>query len=423
MIQVSRTDAVVLMKDGAGGAIRARSRGQRVLIVLQVGASLVLLASASILYGAFHRILRIDPGFDTRGLARLSVEFRSAKLDSTEQRVYYARLLERLRAEPSIEKVSLASIVPPASWPRPSRVFHLGEEPSTERLSEPDFNGGISAYVDGASPGFFDVMGIPIQLGREFTSADDATHQRVTIVSRRLAKALWPGEDPIGKMVSWPSRRGPARLPMQVVGVAGDVRHVTLAEAPSNVLYVPHAQNPALAKTVVYRARPGMSPGYERLKHLVSDVDRRASADGDRGVDSQIDDQMRTQRIVSRWIGAFGVIAMVLAVVGLYGVISQSVVQRTRELAVRSAVGATPNSLARLVLADGARLVGLGTVVGLIGASAAIRMHSVFSTVQAVDFTTGLVAIGALAAATIVASCLPARRAARLDVVDALRSD
>ena len=417
--QVSRTDIGILMKDGAGGAIRSRSRAQRLLVVGQVAASLIMLGSAAVLFAAFRRTLHIDPGFDSTGLKWVMV--RTDKFDTTAQRRFVADVVLRSRSDPSLGPIALTSAAPPAPWQALSRVFRGEETPTQQALNEPGFTDGSRAYVDAISDDLFKVLRVPFVLGRDFTTEEVETTAPVAIVSRRLADELWPGQNPLGRMISWPTARGPQRAPMRVIGVVADIHHSTLAGGPSPVLYVPNTMRLRLSPLLLYRDHGGAQSST--LRTLLKSMNAEIEGD-DLVATNFVDDDMARQRVVSAWSGVFGVIALLLAASGVYGVIAQSVYQRTRELAVRAAVGARPGQLLRLVLSDGVRLSAFGAIIGAIGVILSFRVfRSMFPGMEAVDLRAAAISVIVLAAATLLASFIPARRAASLNPVDALRSD
>lgn len=420
--QVSRTDIGLLMKDGAGGAVRARSRTQRLLVIAQVAASLVMLASASTLFGAFQRTLRIDPGFDTVGLRRVLVNVSGKRFDSIETRRFANELLMRARADTRIGTLALTSAALPAPWMNASRVFRAEDAPSGTALADPAFTGGSRAYVDAISDGYFSVLGVPILLGRDFTPDEVIGRASVAIISRRLADALWPRQNPLGRVIAWPSARGVARPPVTVVGVVGDVHHATLSGGPSPVMYLPDVTRLRSSPFLIYRAHGGVATAA--LSQLLASMKSDLSLTGENAT-NLVDDDLLRQRIVSAWIGVFGVVALLLATIGVYGVIAQSVYQRTRELAVRAAVGARPGELLRHVLADGVRLAAFGTMLGALGVALAFQslLRTSFVGMQVRDLATSAIGVVVLAMATLLASFIPARRAARLSPADALRSD
>jgi predicted permease len=420
-LHISRTDVGILMKDGAGGGIRSRSRMQRGLVVAQVAASLVLLASASILFGAFTRTLRIDPGFDPVGVKYIYANLPDGRVDTTLARQFFDEMLVRARSNPRIGSVALTSAAPPSPWLNLRRVFRGEETPSRESLNDPSFAGGSRAYVDAISNDLFAVLRVPFLLGRDFTADEVASRADVAIVSRRLADEMWPHQNPLGRMISWPAPHGPQRPPLRVIGVVADVHHATLAGGPSPVLYITNALRLRMSPLVMYRDRTGAASAA--LRALLTSMKSEPEVD-DVKATNFVDDGMARQRVVSAWIGVFGLIALFLAGIGVYGVIAQSVYQRTRELAVRAAVGAKPSELLRLILADGVRLAVTGTVAGVIGVVVSFRvLRGMFAGMETADLTSAAIAVLALAAATLLASFVPARRAAKLNPVDALRSD
>jgi predicted permease len=422
-LQATHTDIGALMKDGAGGAVRRRSLGQRSLVVFQVAASLVLLSSALVIDRAFQRVLEVNPGFVARGLSFDYLEERSIGYDSTRQRALYRQLYDEGRTAPEFAAVALSSTIPPQEYSTRVSVFHPGDEPPPGMLDGHEFELGTRVSVDAVSPNLFDVMRVPIVAGRAFTMSDDRRSEPVVIVSQTLAAKFWPNANPLGQYLSWPPLRGPGRAPMRVVGVASDTRHQSLTAPPPLVMYVPFTQHPELTPAVIVRGRNDVAPTAAQMHAFLSRVDPRVPTYGASRLVDHLESEARPQRLASRWIGAFGVIALVLAGIGLYGVLAQGVLQRTRELAVRAALGATPSSIAGLVVADGLVLAIVGVCVGALASVWAGRgLRSVYNGV-AFDAPATVMALGVMALATLAATWLPARRAARLNPVDALRSD
>jgi len=412
-----------VLKDGAAGAVRRRSLGQRGLVAAQIAASLVLLASAAMVFDAFHRVLATDPGFDARGLTTASPDLRQAQLDTAQMIAYRREWLRQAGSEPSIAAVSVASVVPPAPWEHQQWVFRGGDEPPPNARLGDSPAGGMRAYVDVVAPAFFDVMNLPIALGRSIGEGDNESAAPVVVVSRRLAAEVWPNESPLGKMLSLSPSHGRRRPPMRVVGVARDVRYASVFTDAPAVAYIPIAQHPGSGLTFVMRSRDGRSVSATTIRRIGALVDSRVPMYTN-DVTDLIDDQLHSQRVASAWIGAFGAIALLLAAVGLYGVVSQGVLQRTRELAVRSALGATPGSLAALVIGGGLRTVAVGATTGMLAGAAVLRvLESQFAGVSAVDTRAAAVALVVLCATMIGACYLPARRASRLNPAAALRCD
>jgi len=414
----------LLLKDGAAGAVRRRSIGLRALVVVQVSASLVLLTGAAVVFSTFRRTLAMDLGFDAHRLTSIRIASREAGYDSTRQVQLNRELLRHAELQPGIAHAALASVVPPAGWASTGWTFRGGEAPSPSIGVSNNPAGGVRSFSDVVSPDFFETMRIPIVAGRAFLPADDERAEPVVVVSRSLASQLWPGENAIGRLFSRAPLRGQARPPLRVVGVAGDTRHSLVTAEPKPTYYIPFAQAPQTNPVLVMRARDDTPLSAAWLKQLVADVDPAVSMMTLESPTERVAEQLQPQRVAGLWIGAFGVMALVLAAIGLLGVVAQGVLQRTRELAVRLALGATPTNLVELVIGEGMRLALLGVIVGGFAAIGAWRIiRSQVAGVALIDARGAVLAGGALLFVMLVASYLPARRASRLDPAATLRAD
>lgn len=409
-----------VLKDGAAGALRRHSVGQRALVAAQIAASLVLLASAAMVDDGFRRVLARDPGFDAAGVTVAGADLWQAQLTPEQITAYRRAWMARAAAEPSIAAVAVAQTVPPAPWDRPQWIFHGGLQPSVPPRRGDTPAGGMRVYVDAVSPGFFDVLHLPITLGRGFLESDDEHSAGVVIVSRRFAERAWPHENPLGKTLSLPATRRP---PMRVVGVAADVRFTSIFDEAAPVAYVPIAQHAGTGVNFVLRSRDGGAVPDRIIRHIGAEVDARVPMSTN-NVTDEIDGELRPHRVASAWIGVFGAIALLLAAIGLYGVVAQGVLHRARELAVRSALGATPRGLVSLVIGEGLRVATVGAVVGVLAGAATMRViESQFEGVSIVDARAAVVALAVLAAAMLAACWIPAQRAGRLDPAGVLRSE
>ncbi|HKV49906.1 MAG TPA: ADOP family duplicated permease [Gemmatimonadaceae bacterium] len=423
VVHVMHVAPGAVLKDGAAGAVRRRSLGQRALVSLQIAASLAILASAAVVFSTFRRALATNPGFDARGLTVVGADLWQVQFDSAQMIAYRREWLRRAAAEPSLAGAATASVVPPSEWARAGWVFRAGEAPPPGiRLGDVPAR-GTRAYLDVVSPGFFDVMQLPIVMGRGFRESDDDRDEPVVIVSSRLATATWPNESPLGKVLSYSVPGDTRRSVMRVVGVAGDVRFTSIFDDEARVAYAPVAQHPGQNLRFVVRSRNPEVPADAIARRIGTAADPRVPVYTN-AVTGSIDEQLDPQRVASAWIGVFGMIALLLAAIGLYGVIAQGVLQRTRELALRAALGAEPRGILSMVIGEGMRIATIGAGLGTaIGATALRVLQSQFPGISVGDARGAAVAL-AVVCVTLVAACyVPARRASRLNPSDALRCD
>ncbi|HET7622170.1 MAG TPA: ABC transporter permease [Gemmatimonadaceae bacterium] len=265
--------------------------GQRALVVVQVAAALVLLASAAIVYNAFRRVLAVNLGFDASGLTVVSADYWEPRLDSAGAIAYQREWLRRAAEEPGIAAVAVSSVIPPAAWARARWVFRGGEElPPGTRLGDSPA-GGMRTYLDIVSPGFFDVMKLPINMGRGLLESDDDRGERVVVVSRRLAEIAWPNENPLGKMLSLRATEE-KRLPaMRVIAVAGDVRFASIFDDAPAVAYLPAVQHPGETHSFVVRSRDGGDVPDATIRRIGTATDARVPI-STTSITGEIDEQL-----------------------------------------------------------------------------------------------------------------------------------
>lgn len=422
-LQIFQLAPGAVLKDG-GGAGRRSLRGQRLLVLVQVSASLVLLSGSTITYSAFRRVLGAHERFEPGALTDARLDADASKRDTTAQMVFFNEVLARTAADPAIEHAALATTIPPFQWSTSLIVFRRGEEPPGGSSAEQRTAAGVRVNAIQVSESFFRVMRMRVSPGRGFAPTDTRTSEAVVIVSRRMADVLWPAADPLGKVLTWNPITGPARPPLRVIGVAEDTREASLSEPPPLAMYLSIEQRPAARLNLLVRGRNGTPVPASSIRQLVASIDPRVTVLGGQTLRDRLQSHVRPQRTASAWVGVFAVLALLLAAIGLYGVVMQGVLQRTRELAVRSALGATPRRILAMVLASGAQLTMSGAALGAAGSVIGVRLlQSLFGGVEAGDVRPMVAAAAVLGAAMMVAAYLPARRASRLDPVDALRSD
>jgi predicted permease len=424
--QVARVDpAVLLREDGRTGTAGRGTRWlRRTLVAAQVALACVLLVGAGLLLSSFRHLLAVDPGFKADHVLSLRVNPPASRYaDDPALATYADRALGVIRALPGVDAAGITSSLP-----------FGGSYSSSVILAEGYAMGPgesvLSPNLVRVTPGYFEAMGVPLSSGRYFNDGDVQGSPRVVIVDARLAKKFWPKGDAVGRRMYFPNSPQEVGQPgekttwLQVVGVVGDVKLYGLTGAENSrvgAAYLPHAQDPArgIGFAVKTAGDPVVMAGAvrEALRIIDPELALYDVLSMPERVDRSLDDR-RTPMLLSL---AFAAVALVLASIGLYGVLAYQVGQRTREIGVRMALGSQPSGILRLVLGEGAALVGAGLFVGLAGA---VALRGVIASqlygVGALDprVIAGVAAVLALAA--LFASVGPARRAARVDPVVAL---
>jgi predicted permease len=422
-LQVLRLSPGAVLKDG-GAVIRGSSSGRRLLIVAQVSGSLVMLSAAAITFAAFHRVLDAHQAFDPGGLTDGSLDVGKATPDTATQIALVRAVLARANADPRFAGAAVATTIPPFEWASSVLAFRGAEAPPVGSSAERRAATGTRVNAIQVSESFFDVMRIPIIAGRGLAATDTRATEPVVVVSRRLAGVLWPSRNAIGQEIAWPPVEGPGRPALRVVGVAEDTRDASLSDEPPLAMYLPFTQQPSSWFDLLIRSRTGAPMAASTIANLIASVDPHIAVRSGRTLRERLWDEVAPQRRASAWIGVFAAIALLLSAIGLYGVVEQNVLQRTRELAVRCALGATPGGILTFVLGAGARLLVVGVLLG--GATSVAGVHALRRIFPSVDVSDPLPLLGAAVVLTIVllaATFVPARRASRLNPAEVLRTD
>jgi putative ABC transport system permease protein len=402
-----------LAGDGRRTASAPTSAARRLLIAIDVALAVVLLAGAGLMIRSVSRLMAVNPGFDPNGVLTLQISMNGARYAKDSQVVITGdAILDRIHSLPGVTAAAFAGQVP-LGGDFDTRAFRVEGRP----VSADDLQ--VERYS--VTPEYFTAMGIPLVRGRLFTDRDRDNAQRVVAVGERTARLVWPNDDPIGQRIRFGAKDAPFYT---VVGIVGDVRHYEMAKPPTPQFYVPQRQFTDSFLVVVVK-----TAGDPRS--LVADV-RRAiwSAASDVpvfGVDTLSDlvaKSVGSRRFVMVLLELFGAVALLMTAVGIYGVISYSVAERTREIGVRSALGATRGDIARLILRSGLATVVAGLAGGCLMALGLTRyLQSSLFGVGAADPLTFSGVIVALFGVTLAAQALPAARATRVDPVVALRQD
>ncbi len=423
-MQSLKVDLTNSLKSGLPGSGVPRTRLRSALVIGQVAFSFVLLSGAGFVLRGLYRIVAANPGFDVQHVAMVAVNLDLAQYSEEKGRAFFIDMLNKLNTMPGIVSASVAGTVPPTEWPGAVAIFHPGQEPPPEVLQAREFELGLRVNINHVAPSYFRTLAIPLLQGRDFTDRDRPGAPGVVIVSHKLAEKMWPGENPIGKQISYPLWEGPRRPPFEVVGVAGDVKHVALTSDAPLLLYIPVFQEYDGRARVVVRTASDPHAGIVLIQRALAATDKHVAPSFAQTGPEHSADSLWQQRMAAGWIGAFSLMALLLAAVGLYAVIAQSVVQRTREVGIRLALGAIPRSVAALVIRQGLLLALAGLSIGVpaaIACNGLVRRY--LAGIDGRGFSS-LAAISVLVVLVVLASCsIPARRAARIDPIEALRCE
>jgi len=406
-----------LKSGGSAEAGNPRWRLRDALVVFQVALSLLLLVGAGLCARSLQKLQRLDPGFEPSKVVLLSFDLGLGGYSDERAGQFAGQLLERVRALPGIEAASLASATPLDG--------NLGGM-SIDRLEgyEPGRDEHPSADLVLISPGFFHTLSVPMLAGRDFTQADTRANTKAVIINHALAERYWPGQNPVGKHLyqnDFGDGQGGA---WEIVGVARDVTSHRVQQAPSPTMFRPLTQWPAKALTLAVRTAVEPSAAITTLRGLFKSLDANAPVFNSYTLEQQKDATLALQRMAALLITGFGTLALLLAALGIFGVLTYSVSQRTREIGIRMALGARITNVLALVMRQGLTLVLIGMLVGLFGAVALTRLLRGFLyEISALDPLTFASAVVLLAGVSVLACWLPARRAAKVDPMVALRHE
>ena len=441
LVRVSVKDLErTLRETGTGARGFAGSHLRSLLVVAQMALTLVLMIGAGLLVRSFYRLVRIDPGFRTENAVAMSLSVPSSptdekrykqfmqsyrrlleqgiapdadvqlSADEDRQRLFQNQLLERLSSIPGMVAAGVINELPLAG-DTPNGTFLIDNNPAKK---------GNADYRL-ASSGYFAALSIPLLRGRMFDASDSPTSPHAAVISQSLAQRYWPNEDPIGQTIQFGNMDSDLRL-LHVVGVVGDVRGYALDQPPAPTVYGNALQRlPSSSYTVVARGQSEASSLVPAMREVVRGIDPQLPLKF-RTLDEIFSSSLDRQRFSLVIFGVFGVVALLLAAMGIYGVTSYTVAQRTQEIGIRMALGAQMQDVLKLVLSSAMTLVLIGAVLGLVGAYAATRvMSSLLFGVAPTDLATFVAVPLLLFVVALVASLIPARRATKVDPLVALR--
>ncbi len=411
-LQSTKPTLVPALKDSNNTVPDARRRyGIRdALVVLQVAASLVLLIGAGLFVRSTIAAYRTELGFDINGVLLASVDPGRQQMSQDQGEAFYRNLLDGVRTLPGVQAASLAMNIPVQA--AGSRSTFTPEGYDAEEGEDLELNFNV------VTPGFFEALGVPLIRGRAFTTSDDADAPPVLLVNREAAERFWPGQDPVGKRMQ-NTANGPW---IEVVGVVATGRYRNVREDPLPYVYVPLSQFYQPTMTLAVRTMSEPAALLPSVRSEVRRLDATMPLFGVETLEDHLDAALSQERSTATMISALGALALLIAAVGIYGVMSYTVSQRTQELGIRTALGARSTDVLSLMLGHGFRLALAGVIVGTVASLALSRLVTGF--VVGVSPTDPLTFVGVAMLLTVVAllaSLIPARRAARVDPMKALR--
>ncbi|MDQ6622434.1 MAG: ABC transporter permease, partial [Verrucomicrobiota bacterium] len=405
------------LKEGGRGSTSGvrRNRVRNALVIAEVALALVLLVGASLLLKSFVRLQNVDPGFEPRGVLTMELSLPVAKYARGKPVVdFYRELVRRVQALPGVEAAALTSILPLSGTNSDSSFTIEGRDSKVDRVS-PD------EEIRSVTPDYFKALKIPLLQGRDFDARDDIDAPKTVIVNQSFAKKWFPNQDVIGKRITFSDTRKPDPEWITIVGLVGDIRHRALDLDPKPEYYLPHPQNPSRAMVLAVRSAQDPRALTASVRKELRQLDPELPAANVRTLEQVTSDSIAPRRLSVALLTVFAAVALVLASVGIYGVMSFLVVQRTHEIGVRMALGAQRRDVLMLVLGRAARLVSLGTAIGLLLALFSSRaLGALLYNVRAFDLTTFVVIPLVLALVALLASFIPARRATKADPMIAL---
>jgi predicted permease len=419
-LAVSRADlGGALNESNPRGGLGGRGHLRSVLASSEVSIALVLLIGAALALESFALLMRVRPGFDPKNLLTFNISLRPKDKPGIEKRlpIYYGAMA-RIRALPDVEQVALIDALP--LEPGRDVLFTIEGGSGREEAA-----GALDADFRAVSPEFFQTMRIPFLRGRGFSPSDNAGSEQVVVINQSMARMFWPNQEPVGQRIWIGKPMGPEWTepgPREIVGVVGDIHGGSLASAPDPTMYLPYAQRPIVEAYFVIRTRKSPQAAIPQIQHAMFQVDPDLPLAQLKTMDEVVSDSVTDWRFRTILLGVFGGVALFIAVIGIYGVISYSVAQRTQEIGVRMALGAQRTDVLKMVVGQGFKLTLTGVGTGIVGALALTRfLSSLLYGVKPTDPFTFIAVSLILTGVALLACYLPARRATKVDPMVALR--
>jgi putative ABC transport system permease protein len=418
-LHLSKTDLTESLKEGrgaGGGARKNRVRG--VLVIAELAIAVVLLVGAGLLIQSFWRLQHVNSGLQAQNVLTFNVSLPEARYSSEKQARFYRDLANRVRSLPGVQAAS-AALPLPLSGDRFSVSFEIDGRPVAPK-DQP------SADLFMTEPDYFRTMGIPLLQGRDFNERDEHNSTPVVIVSDRFARQFFPGENPVGKRIkpgisTWDNDDSKMR---EIIGVVADVRNRALNTEPKPVYYLPESQVPFSELAVVVKTSNDPRALVSSVTREVQGMDSELPVFSVKTMDEYVSSSVAAPRFNTTLLAIFASVALVLTVIGLYGVMSYSVAQRTNEIGIRMALGAQTRDVLRLIVKDGVKIVVIGLLLGMGGALLLTKLlETLLFGVTTRDPLTFLFIAALLSVVAMLACCIPALRATRVDPLEALRCE
>jgi predicted permease len=405
-------DLQAALKPAGRGSTPGGRRWADLLVGVQVALAMLLLVASLLLTSSFARLSRVDVGFDTRNVLTVPLDLPERTYPEPRRHAFFDEALTRIAALPGVESTA-------ATATDPFRQFGFANDVTPEdRAADAPPSGFTQAGWRSVTPGFFRTLGVPLLSGRDFTSDDRDGAPPVAVVSRSLAVRLWADGNAVGRKIYW---GGVGGRPRTIVGVVGDIRDVTIDADPVPTMYLAYGQLPLNAMTLVVRTHGEVSGTAAGIRREIRALDAALPVPDVRPLEANRMAAISAPRLRTVLLAVFGTAALLLASIGLYGVVSFTVAERTREIAIRVAIGARPSQVAGIFFKRGIRLTAVGGAVGLIAAwQLSSVLRSLLFRTDAHELPLFVLAAVVLSAVALAASYLPARRAAQLDPLAAL---
>src|SRR5436190_2213000 len=413
----TRVDAIDSLRDGSKGSSGLQSvRLRGALVIAQIALTLVLLVCAGLVWKSFAAITRVSPGVQIDNTLSMVLTLSPTRYDTGPKRTeYYKQVLDRIGAVPGVESVAFTQTMP-FTWGIPANFSIYGVPDDAAKLPP--------AYYDSVSPSYFATMHIPLIAGRTFVETDNDAAPKVVVLSQSAAKKFFPTEAPVGKRLTLPpSRQQPNLVALEVIGVVGDVPRDGLNSVTPYQAYATLNQRGWPFATLLVRSPLPVETLSQTIQRAIVEFNPEQTISNVSPVRTLVKSSLTQPQLYLTLFGLFALLALLLAAIGLYGLIAYSVAQRTREFGIRYALGAQVRDVLRLVIGQGARLTGLGLALGLLAAAAVARlMETLLFRTKAYDPLVFGAVIFVLGAIGLLAALLPALRATRADPVAALRA-